>query len=436
MTTSSRTSGSSEPVGASTDADVHVERGYQLYAQARFDLAEDALRLALSADPDDAYAHALLALCLEGQDQYEKAADEARRAVGLDPSEPLGHYALGRAAQALGRYEEAVASSREAIRLDPESPQKRWLLGSLLLDLGEAREALDMAEEGLRLDSEHSSCNNLRALALVHLGRDEEAVESTAAALARNPENPHTHAARGWALIRTSPPAALEHFREALRLDPSNEPARAGLVESLKSRNRIYHAFLRYSLRMDRLSVRARWAVLLGLVFAYQMVQTATRSDPRLTYLAVPVLVLWCVFVLLTWIARPVFNLILRGDRAGRHALTGEAILETNLVGSALLLALLLLAAAVFAGFDSPFPVAALGAGALTIPIAGTFNCASGRPRSAMAAVTGVTAMTGIVALTLALTGRGNEVVSALYFLGVAASSWLSNVLDSKPPGS
>ena len=40
-----------------------VQRGQLLYQQSRFDMAEAELRQALAAEPQDAYAHALLALC-------------------------------------------------------------------------------------------------------------------------------------------------------------------------------------------------------------------------------------------------------------------------------------------------------------------------------------------------------------------------------------
>ena len=55
-------------------------------------------------------------------------------------------------------------------------------------------------------------------------------------ALGRNPENAHTNANQGWSLLHGGQPGkALEHFREALRLDPDLEFARAGMVEALKA---------------------------------------------------------------------------------------------------------------------------------------------------------------------------------------------------------
>ncbi len=66
-------------------------------------------------------------------------------------------------------------------------------------------------------------------MALVKLGRKAEAGADDRAALLRDPENALTHANQGWALLEQGDHGkALEHFREALRIDPEIEWARAG----------------------------------------------------------------------------------------------------------------------------------------------------------------------------------------------------------------
>jgi len=111
------------------------------------------------------------------------------------------------------------------------------------------------------LDPEHAGCLNLRAMAEVKLGRKAQAAATIEAALARDPENAGTHANRGWTYLEESDPGrALEHFREALRLDPENEWAREGMVEALKARHGVYRLVLRCFLWMQKLGESARWA--------------------------------------------------------------------------------------------------------------------------------------------------------------------------------
>ena len=61
----------------------NLERAILLFQQSRNDLAEAELRQALAAEPQDAYAHALLALCLAHREAISGGDDEARQAIHL-----------------------------------------------------------------------------------------------------------------------------------------------------------------------------------------------------------------------------------------------------------------------------------------------------------------------------------------------------------------
>src|SRR5262249_45363590 len=104
--------------------------------------------------------------------------------------------------------------------------------------------------------------------------------------------------------------------------DPTLEFARYGIVEALKSKNLIYALFLRYFLWMGRLSSQVQWAIVLGGFFGYQLLAGVARRNPNLSPWLVPILVAYAVFALMTWIAAPLFNLLLRLDRYGRYALS------------------------------------------------------------------------------------------------------------------
>ena len=243
-----------------------LERGLLLFMQSRYELAEAELRQALANEPREAYGHAMLGLCLAKREQFKEATEEAEQAVHLAPDFAFAHYALADILHDRNHHAEALTAINEALRLDSADADYFALLSAIHLDEKHWKEGLQAAEQGLQLDSEHVGCNNLRAIALVKLGRKSEAGATIDAALARNPDNAVTHANQGWTLLeRGEPKKALEHFREALRLDPDNDWARQGIVEALKARNVIYAVMLKYFLWMSRLSGRVQWAIILGL---------------------------------------------------------------------------------------------------------------------------------------------------------------------------
>lgn len=368
--------------------DKHFQRALVLLEQSRHDLAERELRQALAADPDHGMAHAYLALCLAERDELTQATEEARTAIRLAPEWPVAHATLAQVLARRNRHDEAVTAIQEALRLDPADADSFALLAAIRLEQRDWPAALKAAQQGLEHDAEHIGCNNFRAMALTKLGRAEEAGLTIASALARAPEDAYSHANQGWTYLHQRDTSkALEHFREALRLDPTMDYARAGMVEALKARNPIYGLMLRYFLWMNRLSGRAQWAVIIGLYAAYQVLGIVGRNHPEWLPWIRPLLVAYFIFAIMTWIAAPLFNLLLRFNRFGRHALSPDQRWGANLVGALLLPAL---------GFVTwwlltDYGVAFLGAayfGFLLLPASAIFNCDRGWPRWGMAIYT------------------------------------------------
>jgi tetratricopeptide (TPR) repeat protein len=417
----------------------HLERAVLLLEQNRTELAEQELRQALAHDPDDAQAHAFLAHCLTERKALEEATAEARQAIHLAPDSPFAHFVHAQVLWDRNRPDEALLAAREAIRLDPAEADYCAREAGLLCDLKRWNEAVAAAERGLALNAEHIACANLRAMALVKLGRRSEAGEALASALAKNPDNAVTHANQGWALLEAGDPKpALQHFQEALRLDPENEWARQGVVEALKARHLIYAVVLRYFLFMSRLSSGAQWGIIVGGYFANRLLGAAAASHPTLRPWVLPFRIAYLAFVVLTWTAHPLFNLLLRLNRYGRLALTREQIVASNWIGACVGLALLSLLGALAMGWNATLGLGALVCGGLVIPMAGTFNSHAGWPRRAMAGYTGVMAGVGLGAVALRFSGVEDDGLGStlilIFLLGMIGSSWVANFLMSRRP--
>jgi tetratricopeptide (TPR) repeat protein len=416
------------------------QRGIVLYNQSRYDLADREFRQELAEAPDNATAHAFLALCLTEQDRHDEALHEAGEAIRLEPDGAFGHYVRGRVLLEMHRLKEAEAAAQEAIRLDPDDADYLGLLAGVEMGRRRWAAALEAAERGLALDPEHNACTNLRAMALVQLGRKEDAAGTLGSALARDPENALTHANQGWALLHRGEHAqALEHFREALRIDPELDWARAGIVEALKARYLLYRLMLRFFLWMGRQSTVAQWIVILGFVFGRRVLANLAGANPRLAPYLWPVLGLTFAFLLLTWIASPLFNLLLRFNRFGRLALSREQRIASNWIGGCFILAVVcavsFLVTRSYLGFFGMIYF-----GFLLMPLAVTFGRGRGTPRRLLAAYTAVVAALGLPMLSLALLGEASpwkDVKAAVgmfqYFIGGAViSTWISAFLSSR----
>jgi tetratricopeptide (TPR) repeat protein len=420
----------------------NLQRALLLYDQSRYEQAETELRQSLATDPHDPYAHALLGLCLANREQFKEATEEAQQAVHLAPDFPFAHYALAHILHDRNRDDEALPVVNEALRLDSSEPSYFALLSGIHLAERHWPAALEAAERGLQLDSEHTACTNLRAIALVKLGRKSEAGQTIDAALSRNPDNSLTHANQGWTLLeKGEPKKALEHFREALRLDPDNGWARQGIVEALKARNIIYAVMLRYFLFMGKLSKRAQWGVVLGGYFGSRALNVVAKTNPDLQPYILPLQVFYLSFVVMTWIADPLFNLLLRLNRFGRLALSREKIVASNWLGVCLLIALVSLGGWLAFGFKSAWLAGAILFGVLLLPTSGTFKCPEGWPRNIMAIYTGGLACVALGSIALFSQSDANQqnlaenagfLLGALVFIGAFASTWIFNIILSQ----
>lgn len=415
----------------------HLARAQVLIEQSRYEMAEGELRQALAQEPDHALAHALLALCLVEGERFAEAGREAETAVHLAPDLPFAHHVMAGVLLKRNRPEEAEAAAAEALRLDPGDADYFALLGMIRLNRRNWPGALEAAEEGLRCDAQHVGCTNLRAVALVELGRRQEAGATIDAALARDPEDSVTHANMGWTLLESGERRkALAHFREALRLDPRNEWARHGIVEGLKSTNFIYAIMLKYSLWMARLSGKAQWAVILGGYFGYKALGSVAKANPAWAPWINPILILYCAFIIMTWIASPLFNLILRLNRFGRLALSREEVVASNWIGVFILLALGSLGYWL-ATKSSHALTLAMAFGFLLLPVAGVFHVPSGWPRRFMAVVTAGLFFLGVwgaLAQVLGVPPHSPlaalaQISLVLFFLGIFGSQWIANFL-------
>jgi Flp pilus assembly protein TadD len=381
----------------------HLQRAMLLSEQGRHQEAVAELRLCLAQNTEDSLTHGLLALSLKELERFDEATEHAQRAIHLAPDEAFGHYALACVMIDRKRFEEARAAILEAIRLEPYNANYFGILSSLELQKSRWRGALAAANQGLEIEPENGLCTNLRAQALVKLGDRAAAAATMGEALARRPDDAYTHANQGWAMLHAGKPyQALEHFREALRLNPELEWARAGIVEAMKARNFIYRWMLAWFLWMSRLTPGTRWGIVIGAYFGSQFVRRIAKSSPELAPYLWPLLYAYYAFALLTWLAPSLFNLLLRLDRFGRYALSADQICGANLLAVCLLGVVAALVGFCVTG-QEVFLLAMIYAALLALPASAIYVCDSGWPRQVMALITA--ALLGMVLVALVAIG-------------------------------
>ncbi len=312
-----------------------ILRARLLMEQGRFAQAEEQLRLSLAGDSGDATPHALLALCLAERKIWDEATSEARQAIVAAPDNAFTHYTLAQVMRFRNRMPEARQAISEALRLEPADADYFAVLAAIEAAGELWKSCLTAAETGLACEPEHADCGNFRAIALTKLGRREEAGQTIQEELRRNPENAFSHANEGWRRLHAREPLkAMEHFREALRLEPNFEWARQGIIEAMKARFFVYRWMLSFFLWIGRFPPKVQLALLIGIPVGQNLLQGLLKSVPAMETLSVPLTIGYLLFVWMSWCSSALFELVLMTSSFGRLALNRREKTRASLVGS------------------------------------------------------------------------------------------------------
>jgi len=410
----------------------NLEAALAFASHADWPRVVSAARQALSNEPDDALAHALLALALAHLEQGKDAVDAGRRAVALAPELSFAHYALGWALLERAELNAAERSAQEALRLEPDS-HGYALLAQIYVRRKRWAEAIKAAEQGLQIEPEHPGCANLRALSLGALGRTDVAAALVNDVLALDPDDAFGLTNRGWLMLRQSrPQEALESFREALRLDPTLDWARTGIVEALKARSALYRFVLRYELWVASLTSRAQWFLILGLFFGGRVVRALLRSNPGLWPVLGPLMALYIFVVFGSWIANPLSNLLLRLNPFGRLALNRAETVASNVVGGCLVAAVIGVAAYAMTS-NAGWIVLAIVSAFLLIPVGGTARAHGSRAFRPLLVAAALLGACGIASALLVFSRMGiGDLLFGVFLLGTVVYGWGANILFTR----
>jgi tetratricopeptide (TPR) repeat protein len=309
-------------VDYSSSFTANLQRGILLREGGRFADAEKFLQAAIAANvaAPEGYYH--LAFCYCNWDGREKKAlPVIDQAIALDPRRAeffaLRAWILG----TLEKYREAVNTAVQALALDPEELLALNARSRAHLGQHEWKEAEIWARRTLAIAARNDVAANILAIAVRKQGRLQESEMIAAELLARVPEDAASQNNAGWSALETGDyERANRHFVEALRLDPSCDTARDGLLHAFHSRVWLYRLYFRYIAWISSHTTGMQYVIFILLYVAYRVVIGAIRLGYGNRGFAWIIVVAAFYFVLLGY-GRHFANSFLFLDRFARHAL-------------------------------------------------------------------------------------------------------------------
>lgn len=413
------------------DTGVLLDRASLLLEQGRVHDAEVAAREVLSREPYNDMALALLGRCAYEGGHFKDGMGFIGEALALRPEHSFYYYLLAFGHYQQGDYDIAIEHLQIAQNIHPDVAEYFGLHAFVLLAQQQWEPALDKADEGLYWEADNLTCLNARSRALNKLRRNGEAIDTMHNALAVDPHNEMTHTTVAWNYLeKGSHKEAQHHFREALRINPNSDNARAGLKEALKSNVAPYRWLLQYHFWLQHKGKRWRSALPIVLYILFKLCSGALRAagaPNELVYLPIGI---YLVLVMTSWTINPVANFVLLFHPLGKHAVTPSERWSAISVVSAMVSGLVLLAMALFTPVFAQTPLAdtiffgaltlltlALPLGELDYPLRWR-GTSRGQKVALVLTATGVAALAGMFVLP------GNLVLFTIYLIGFIVYNW------------
>lgn len=263
----------------------------------------------LSEEPDSLQALALAARCHMALAQWDEADAAVSSMITIAPDEAQGH--LLRAAVAdrdKPRGKKTLAAVADALKFAPDSAFAWHLKAVAHENLGNYQDAETAYRNSLEFEPDDADYIAAFADFLAKTGRKDEAASLMARAQELEPDNSNLLIASGTEDLRAGRRSeALDKALWALQQD-ANDPNAIRLLVSVKTaENPIMGIWWRWAGLMERLSSGQRWALVIGLYFAWQAFsRTLLRQAPG--GVQIGAIGLWLGFCVLTWVGPGIFR--------------------------------------------------------------------------------------------------------------------------------
>ena len=214
-------------IATAPDAAAYTTKGDYLKQRGDLDCAVLSFENAIDLDSESWEPHFKLALTYLQKRQLGQALPHLRKTTVLRPEFLDARLALGSVLADTGEMEGAAREFTAAIQIDPRSAPARFHLAKIRFAQERYSAAIAHLEQALRITPTHAEYLLLLGLADSNNGDTDGAIRALSRLVESHPSHflGRFNLATAYAHAERYPEAA-EHFKEALRLDPTHDLSR------------------------------------------------------------------------------------------------------------------------------------------------------------------------------------------------------------------
>src|SRR5687767_6480400 len=205
-------------------AESNLRLGRIYLAQAKYQLAADALKTATSIRPGSTEGLVELSIAYFHVGQFSKAVEPLQRAIAADARNTAAHHMLGKSYFMMGEFEKAAAELQTALKLSPNDYDAEYTLGLAYLKRKDMASAKQLYAAMVQRLGNRPALRVLVGRAYRETGFLTESIEEFKAAIALDPSFPRVHYYLGLTYLfkdgAAKIPDAIEEFKIELAANP------------------------------------------------------------------------------------------------------------------------------------------------------------------------------------------------------------------------
>ena len=273
----------------------------------RFSRAVQVLKEVLGQDPDNLFAHYMLAICLINLNRLHGACFEAEMAIRIAPLAYEGHYAAAHAYMLKGDFKRALNHAKYLLELMPHSPEPHHIFAQICkLKHDRAGEEKHLIK-ALELDPDNADIQADLGDVYLATGRIQKATEKAREVLDADPEHSAGLVLMGKIFLNIGEvEKAREHAVWALHKKATDHGALL-LMASIKARENLFLGlWWRFNTKVMQLGTSKAILLLLGVFALYKTLTifADTNSLPWGDYLNFA----WLALCVYSWVSPGIFQ--------------------------------------------------------------------------------------------------------------------------------
>ncbi len=202
------------------------QKGAQLSIRGKYEAALDFYQRATEANPDDPDAWHGLGSCYVGLDQPEDAAAAFRHSISADPENASSHFLLAMFYKRQEQYQLSIPPLLRVISIESKNVQARLELADTYGKLNQTDEQIASFEAILAFNPDHVPTLHMMGNTIRGIGRYDEALGLLQKASALEPDNALIHFDIGVTYhSKNLPKEEMRAYTKALRVNPWLAPA-------------------------------------------------------------------------------------------------------------------------------------------------------------------------------------------------------------------